>query len=150
MSEYAVFDVYVAKGYDSGNEEMEKWIADNAMIYGLREFDGYEYIIECYNEKFKDGDKPDSIVEIWIPMFRYCQSCYMPMTKPEDFGTESDGSQSHDYCRHCYQKGDFNWKPTFEEYVEDNIKFWRDGCSSDDEARKRILEVFPKLKRWKK
>jgi len=67
-SEYAVFDVYVAKGYDSGNAEMEKWLAENAATYGLREFDGYEYVIECYNEKFKGGDKPDSIVEIWLPL----------------------------------------------------------------------------------
>lgn len=149
-SEYAVFDVFVAKGYNSGNEAMEKWIADNAVIYGLREFDGYEYIVECYNEKFKDGDKPDSIVEIWIPLFRFCQSCYMPMTKPGEFGTEADGSQSSDYCCHCYQNGDFTWKPSFEEFVEYNIGFWRDGRSSDEEARKKILGVFPKLKRWKK
>ena len=74
-AEYAAFDVYVAKGYDSGNEEMEKWLEDNKYVYGLREFDGYEYVVECYNEKFKDSDKPDSVVEIWLPLYRFCQSC---------------------------------------------------------------------------
>ena len=69
-TEYAVFDVFVAKGYDSRNEEMENWIADNSTIYGVREFGGFEYVIECYNEKFKDGSQPDSIVEIWIPIIK--------------------------------------------------------------------------------
>lgn len=114
----------------------------------IREFNGFEYVIECYNEKFKDGDKPDSIVEIWIPLFRFCQSCFMPMPKPEEFGTEADGSTSVDYCCYCYSKGDFTCKAGFNEFVEGNIQFWRDGCKNDDEARARILEVFPKLKRW--
>lgn len=100
-AEYAVFDVYVAKGYDSGNEEMEKWLADNMTMYRMLEFDGYEYVIECYNEKFKDGDKPDSIVEIWMPVEKMqaeiCRSCSMPMTKPEDF------SENRTYCCHCYE-----------------------------------------------
>ena len=140
-AEYAVFDVYVAKGYDSGNEEMEKWLDDNKFVYGLREFDGYEYILECYNEKFKGGDKPDSIVEIWLPLLRFCQSCYMPMIKPEDFCTD-------DYCRYCGD--DFTGGLDLTKFVEQNIQFWRDGCKNDDEARVRIMEVFPNLKRWVK
>ena len=149
-AEYAVFDVYVDKGYDSENDKMEKWLEDNKFIFGLREFDGYEYIIECYNEKFKDGNKPDSIVEMWMPLFRFCQSCYMPMTKSKDFGTEIDGCKSNNYCCHCYQEGDFTTKQTLEEAIEGNIMFWRDGCKNDDEARTRILKIFPKLKRWLK
>lgn len=148
-SEYAVFNVQVARGYDSGNTEMEIWLADHSAIYGLREYKGIEYAVECYNEKFKDGDKPDSIVEIWLPLFRYCQSCYMPMTKPEEFGTETDGRPSNDYCCYCYADGDFTTKQNLEEAVEGNIQFWREkNDKSDDEARARIWEVFPKLKRW--
>ena len=84
---------------------------------------------------------------------KFCQSCYMPMNKPEDFGKEADGSASADYCVHCYQGGDFCWKPTFEEYVEANIQSWREEGESDNaednaKARARIMEVFPKLKRW--
>ena len=82
-----------------------------------------------------------------------CQSCYMPMNKPEDFGKEKDGSASADYCVHCYQGGDFTWKCTFEEAVEGNIQFWREEGESDNaadnaKARERIMAVFPKLKRW--
>lgn len=36
-----------------------------------------------------------------------CQSCGMPMMKPEDFGTEADGSPSSDYCTYCYRNGSF-------------------------------------------
>jgi len=79
-ADYAIFDVYVAKGYDSGNEEMEQWLADNADTYRMLEFDGYEYVIECYNEKFKDGNQPDSIVEIWIPLERVQPESYDPRT----------------------------------------------------------------------
>ena len=80
----------------------------------------------------------------------HCQSCYMPMNEAKDFGTEADGSPSQDYCCHCYQNGDFTGKSTFEEAVENNIPWWKEeGDKSDDEARARIMAVFPTLKRWK-
>lgn len=79
-----------------------------------------------------------------------CQSCYMEMTENKDFGTEKDGGASADYCCHCYQNGGFTWQATLEEAVEGNIQFWKeDGDKSDDEARARIMGVFPTLKRWK-
>jgi len=31
-----------------------------------------------------------------------CQSCAMPMTKPDDFGTNGDGTKNGDYCSMCY------------------------------------------------
>ena len=96
------------------------------------------------------GDKPDSIVEFRVPFYRLCQSCFMPMATDDQFGTEADGSSSQDYCCHCYGKGDFVWDADFNEFVEENIAFWRDGRKNDDEARARIMEVFPKLKRWAK
>ena len=149
-TEYVVFDVYVAKGYDSGNVEMDKWLSDNSAQYGQRMLEGVKYVVESYDERFNGGDEPDSVVEIWIPLVRHCQSCYMPMVKPEDFGTETDGKPSGDYCCHCWQNGDFITKQNFEETVEGNIPWWKeDGDKSDDEARTRIMAVFPKLKRWK-
>ena len=67
-ADYAVFDVYVAKGYENSNEEMDKWLADNSSKYDQLMLDGIDFVIECYNEKFKGGDQPDSIVEMWIPI----------------------------------------------------------------------------------
>jgi hypothetical protein len=74
----------------------------------------------------------------------------MEMKEAKDFGTGANGSASSDYCCHCYQKGDFTEKQTYEEAVEGNIEFWKeDGDTSDDDARARIRAVFPTLKRWK-
>ncbi|MCL2199327.1 MAG: zinc ribbon domain-containing protein [Defluviitaleaceae bacterium] len=78
-----------------------------------------------------------------------CQSCAMPMDAPEKFGQEANGSQNKDYCCHCWKKGKFAYKSTLEQAVENNIPWWREeGDENDDAARARIMEVFPKLKRW--
>jgi hypothetical protein len=31
----------------------------------------------------------------------------MSLVDPEDFGTETDGSGSAEYCTHCFQQGSF-------------------------------------------
>ncbi|MDR0299387.1 MAG: zinc ribbon domain-containing protein [Streptococcaceae bacterium] len=36
-----------------------------------------------------------------------CQSCGMPIEKAEDFGTEKDGFASTEYCKYCYQSGEW-------------------------------------------
>ena len=77
-----------------------------------------------------------------------CQSCAMPMDEPAKFGQEADGSLSGDYCCHCWKNGKFAYENTLEQAVEDNIPWWRGEGESDDVARARIMEVFPKLKRW--
>ena len=108
-------------------------------------------IVGTVHERYPEPGNP-SIVELWFPIadgMMFCQSCYMPMTKPEKFGTEANGNPSLDYCCYCYANGDFTTKQTLEEAVEGNIQFWRkEGDKTDDEARARIWEVFPKLKRW--
>ena len=77
-----------------------------------------------------------------------CQSCAMPMTE-EKYGSLSNGEKTSEYCHYCYKNGDFTTKQTLAEAVEGNIPFWRDGCADDDEARQRIMEVFPTLNRWR-
>ncbi|WP_214021192.1 zinc ribbon domain-containing protein [Methanoculleus sp.] len=42
-----------------------------------------------------------------VNAIRTCQSCGMPMSTEEHFGTEADGRPSKDYCTYCYQKGAF-------------------------------------------
>jgi len=74
----------------------------------------------------------------------------MPIKKRKEFGTEENGKKSTDYCCYCYQKGDFTQAQTLAEAVEGNIQFWKEpDDTSDDQARARIMEVFPMLKRWK-
>jgi len=36
-----------------------------------------------------------------------CQSCGMPMEKPEDFGTNAGGAPSEEFCSMCFQNGSF-------------------------------------------
>ena len=60
---YAIFDICVTNGYDSGNAEMDKWLVDNISKYKQLEMNGVFYVIEVYNEKFAH-----SIVEFWIPI----------------------------------------------------------------------------------
>lgn len=67
-SKYASFDIYVAKGYESSNAVIEKWLEDNKDTYIQRYYeDDVSYAIEYYDERFQ-GDSEESIVEIWIPI----------------------------------------------------------------------------------
>jgi predicted transcriptional regulator YdeE len=80
--EYAVFDVLVANGYDSENYAMEQWLDDNKEQYIRRG----DFIVECYvPEKFKGGDKTDSVVEIWLPVSRIGESIIPEMLGEASF-----------------------------------------------------------------
>lgn len=85
-----------------------------------------------------------------------CQSCGMPMHKPEDFGTNADGAQNMEYCTYCYQNGAFTRDVTMEEMMETNLKYideWNKGTGNNmtvDEARPVLRQFLSTLKRWKK
>ncbi len=67
-SQYAVFDVYVANGYDSENSAMDEWLSANKDGYTERLLPGgAHYCVEYYDERF-NGEESGSIVEIWIPI----------------------------------------------------------------------------------
>jgi len=66
-SEYAVFDVYVANGYDSENNAMNEWLRTNAQGYSERMLGNAHYCVEYYDERFQ-GSETGSIVEIWVPI----------------------------------------------------------------------------------
>ena len=80
-----------------------------------------------------------------------CQSCGMPMAKPEDFGTNADGSPSQEYCCYCFQKGEFTAKMEMPEYIEMQIKIAVEKLGMpEDKAREMAEKAIPSLKRWKK
>ena len=56
-----------------------------------------------------------------------------------------------DYCKYCFPNGNFGKDETMEEMIESCIPFWvGDGeCKTPEEARERMRELFPTLKRWK-
>lgn len=80
-----------------------------------------------------------------------CQSCGMPMTAENLFGTNADGSKNEDYCTHCYQNGAFSQpEETMEQMIESCIPFMveQDGWT-EETSRKHLQEMMPQLKRWK-
>jgi hypothetical protein len=83
---------------------------------------------------------------------KICQSCASPLTKPEDFGTELDGSKSNDYCSPCYENGvlyggeDMKMDDMINICVPYAVKAGK--YKDENEARTAMLDFFPTLKRW--
>lgn len=78
-----------------------------------------------------------------------CQSCGLPVEE-DRFGSNPDGTLSEDYCAKCYEEGEFN-EPTIQ--MEDMIarsarKMSDSGEISEEDAKKKLEKLFPKLKRW--
>ncbi len=80
----------------------------------------------------------------------YCQSCGMPMTD-ELYGKNKDGSKSEDYCKYCYENGEFTQDFTMEEMIEFCIPLTVENTDMDEQSVTVMLNKFiPQLKRWKK
>ena len=78
-----------------------------------------------------------------------CQSCGMPMTNEEDFGTNSDGSKNAEYCRFCYQEGKYTDECiTMEQKIEKNIEIAKKMEMPEEQAKEIANSIIPKLKRW--
>lgn len=83
---------------------------------------------------------------------KYCQCCAMPMGDGTELhGTNSDGSVNEDYCKYCFDKGDFTFKGTMEKMIEICVPHVLEANKNmnKESARKMMLEFFPTLKRWK-
>jgi len=83
-----------------------------------------------------------------------CQSCGMPMAKQDEFGTNSDGSKSNDYCCFCFQDGNFNDGCTTAEQKSDHIarivgKIKGTSENQLKDEAKKYLPLLKELKRWK-
>ncbi|MDO5826459.1 MAG: zinc ribbon domain-containing protein [Methanosphaera sp.] len=81
---------------------------------------------------------------------KFCQSCAMPITE-ELYGTEEDGSLNDEYCKYCYQDGEFTTDCTMEEMIEMCIPLTVEHSDMDEQSVTLMLnKVIPELKRWKK
>ena len=83
---------------------------------------------------------------------KYCGCCAMPMGKDNElYGTNSDGSIDEDYCKYCFEKGEFTFKGTIEEMIEICVAHVVEANKdmNEDSARNMMLEVLPTLKRCK-
>ena len=103
--------------------------------------------IRISNNKNKEKSNMENVIFL-------CQSCASPLSKPEDFGTNADGSKSSDYCSACCENGSLyggeNMK--MEEMIGICVPYAvKAGKYKDDnEARTAMQEIFSRLKRWTK
>jgi len=79
-----------------------------------------------------------------------CQSCGYSIRRPKDYGTESDGSQTAEYCSVCYQDGAFVHDavdiPDFlTKAAPDLAKHWG---GSVGKIKLTLKKELPKLPRW--
>jgi len=81
----------------------------------------------------------------------FCQSCSMPLEKPEDFGTDERGFRINDYCYHCYQNGNFaSPDMTLQQMIDLSIDCMIKIANVPEEQASNIATNFiPTLKRWK-
>jgi hypothetical protein len=84
-----------------------------------------------------------------FPQGPLCQSCGMPFSRAEDYGTNRDGSRSREYCFHCFQGGTFlDEGITLQEKIEKNVRFGVQRGMPEETARHLCETILPKLKRW--
>ncbi len=102
-----------------------------------------------FEEYANCGEDMQGDIYIYVALADACQSCGMPMIKPEDYGSEKDGSPSSEYCNYCYKNGRFTSGCTMEEMIELNIKCAPDIFKDPAAAREQMKAYFPTLKRWK-
>lgn len=83
---------------------------------------------------------------------KFCQSCGMPLAPDTALGTEADGSPSPDYCSYCYKDGQFAGEMTMEEMIDFCAPMMAQATPgmTQEQAKARMHQFFPMLKRWKK
>lgn len=78
-----------------------------------------------------------------------CQSCGMPLNDEGLFGTDLTGGKEEDYCKYCYEKGEFT-QPNFT--MDDMAAFCVPilvGEGMEEPAARAIMSgSLPHLKRW--
>ncbi len=87
-----------------------------------------------------------------LPKGPFCQSCCMPLEKPEDFGTAANGFRINDYCHYCFNDGVFT-EPnmTMQAMIDKCVSIMaQKGIMPEAQAKALMLEVIPKLKRWQR
>ena len=80
-----------------------------------------------------------------------CQSCGMPLGIGY-YGTNADGSISEEYCKYCFENGEFREpKLTLDEMMGRSVANMIDDLKMDQDTAENLARtVIPKLKRWKK
>ena len=72
----------------------------------------------------------------------------MPIDDPEDRGTEKDGTKSTDYCKYCYQNGEFTDPGQTLDKMKATVIEQMNKQQIPDELLQKSLSMLPCLKRW--
>ena len=85
------------------------------------------------------------------PRGPFCQSCAMPLGKPEDFGTDEAGYRVNDYCRHCFAGGAFTDPAiSMDDMLEQCVRVMdQQRIMPEPKARDLMTDALPRLKRWR-
>ena len=83
---------------------------------------------------------------------KFCQSCAMPLSDNQLFGTNADGTKNEDYCIYCFKDGEFTSDISMDEMMNFCIEKMVEVRPEMDKKQASFMmkEVFPKLKRWAK
>ena len=86
------------------------------------------------------------------PKGPFCQSCAMPIDKPELRGTEAGGAVAMEYCTYCYQNGKFTEPDiTLPQMIDKCVqKMVEQKVMPEAKARTMMTRYLPQMKRWKK
>lgn len=79
---------------------------------------------------------------------KYCQSCSMPLDKAELRGTEKDGSTSPEYCKYCYQHGQFTHPGFSLNDMREHMTRMMDRDNLPEDILEAAVSRLPYLKRW--
>ncbi|MCL2371890.1 MAG: zinc ribbon domain-containing protein [Defluviitaleaceae bacterium] len=85
---------------------------------------------------------------------KFCESCGAPIGANDDmygYGTEANGTLSTDYCKTCYQDGQFtNPNITLDEMINSIAAIMvKDFGFAPEDAMEQCKEGIPTLKRWR-
>ena len=82
-------------------------------------------------------------------MAEICQSCGMPLASDDMLAKEKDGSANRDYCKWCYDNGEFIHKVSMQEFVNMCSQFGEQAGMTNEQMREYCAKLFPTLKRWR-
>lgn len=150
-SDWAIFSAkgQIPQSLQTLNTQVwEEWVPNIEKMYEINRTAS----LEVYSAG--DPRSPEYACGIWVPIqkkkdLKLCQSCGMPMASEDLFGTNTDGSLNEDYCKYCYEKGEFTAKVSMEEFIKMCSQFGGQAGMTGEEMKAYCEKLFPTLKRWK-
>lgn len=90
----------------------------------------------------------DHLKKIMEPKL-FCQSCTMPIDNLADRGTEKNGTKSIEYCKYCYQNGNFTDATMTMEKMKTIVTSQMEKMKLPDDVVQKSLAALANLKRWR-